>query len=370
MTAPLITLSVPVYGTESVLPELLSSLAGQSLFTDGKAGGAAVPFELLIVNDGSTEGFRLPEIIKPYKKALAALCGSVRILEHRKNLGTLEARRTSVLHARGKYSVFIDPDDSLPPDALKGLYTAALSSGARIVHGRAEYKLDLAFHDAEAEAGYTPENLARMDAKIKNVHTGFLKGTEILENFLLKGGHNGLVCGKLFFTELLRRAFEDIPHTFCTMAEGFLIYFFALLHAAGLHSPRGTDGLKDKLEVTAENKNGFSGNGGKEESLYYGIEEIVYTYRLGRGISSNREITSLDQWERACSAASVFTIIFSHLEEHPLTVPNAEKILLSLKDLCRSHMKMNLNHLQRVSPALQPEAKKILCEYWGEGIDC
>ncbi|MEL3912290.1 glycosyltransferase family A protein [Treponema pedis] len=70
MPVPLITLSVPVYGTESVLPELLDSLAGQSLFTDGKAGGAAVPFELLIVNDGSTEGFRLPEIIKPYKKAL------------------------------------------------------------------------------------------------------------------------------------------------------------------------------------------------------------------------------------------------------------------------------------------------------------
>ncbi|WP_244870299.1 hypothetical protein [Treponema pedis] len=122
------------------------------------------------------------------------------------------------------------------------------------------------------------------------------------------------------------------------MAEDLLIYFFILLHAA--------------------------------DSRYYGTEDIVYTYCLGRGISSNREITSLDQWERACSAASVFTIIFSHLEEHPLTVPNAEKILVSLKDLCRSHMKMNLNHLQRVSPALQPEAKKILCEYWGEGIDC
>ncbi|WP_353934585.1 glycosyltransferase family 2 protein [Treponema pedis] len=130
--APLITLSVPVYGTESVLPELLDSLAGQSLFTDGKAGGVAVPFELLIVNDGSPDGTLLPKIIKPYKKALAALCGSVRILEHRKNLGTLEARRTACLHASGTYTVFADSDDSLPPDSLALLIKAALASGAGI----------------------------------------------------------------------------------------------------------------------------------------------------------------------------------------------------------------------------------------------
>ena len=48
---PLISLSVPVYGTEGSLPALLDSvLAQEPLLADTKAGG--LPVEVIIVHDG------------------------------------------------------------------------------------------------------------------------------------------------------------------------------------------------------------------------------------------------------------------------------------------------------------------------------
>ncbi|AGT45155.1 glycosyltransferase family 2 protein [Treponema pedis] len=129
---PLLRFPFPFTERKAFYRNCSGSLAGQTLFTGGKAGGADAPFELLLVNDGSPDGALLPKIIKPYKKILASSGGSVRILEHRKNLGLVEARRTACLHASGTYTVFADSDDSLPPDSLALLIKAALASGAGI----------------------------------------------------------------------------------------------------------------------------------------------------------------------------------------------------------------------------------------------
>lgn len=115
---PLISLSVPVYGTEGSLPALLdsvlaqaplpisnggqnrslrislkNSLFGHSHVADAKAGH--LPVEVIIVNDGSPAGGSLPTILKPYKKKFKAAGIPLILLEHSKNLGLVEARRTA-----------------------------------------------------------------------------------------------------------------------------------------------------------------------------------------------------------------------------------------------------------------------------------
>ena len=157
MNNPLISLSVPVYGTESFLPALLDSILAQS-FSAGSAGKDGVffstdevplrslrfpPIEILIVNDGSPGGSFLPKILKPYKKKFKNFGIHMTLLEHSKNLGLVEARRTLVNAARGDYVFFIDPDDTLPPDALLNFYDGLLVSGgenpadaADIIHGK------------------------------------------------------------------------------------------------------------------------------------------------------------------------------------------------------------------------------------------
>jgi len=361
--APLISLSVPVYGTESSLPALLDSVLEQGLLLssvndslifnpkktlrslrplrlnkkDKTSDQAGCPLiEILIVNDGSPAGGSLPKILKPYKKKFKAFGIPLILLEHSKNLGLVEARRTAVQAASGACLCFADSDDTLPPDAFLHFYNGLLASGsgsladaADIIHGKAEYKA--AFSDEEAPL-YKKAPLAEMEENIKKVHIGPLKGDDILNSFLLKGEHSSFLWGKLFRTEAVKAAFDDIPHTFCTMGEDLLIYFFILLHARS----------------------------------YFGIEEAVYNYHIGTGISSNQEIKDLARWEKACTAASVFAVIFSYLEEHPFNSPNAEKLTAALQNRCKTALLQNIRHLKRVIPSLRAEAYAILCDYWGE----
>ncbi len=316
-----ISLAVPVYGTASFLPALLDSILEQS----------QTPTELIIVNDGSPDTKPLKKTLKAYKKPFSKSKIKINLIEHHKNLGTLESRRTAVINTKCKYIFFADPDDTLTPNALEDLYETAISSSADIIHGKMDYKLDISESDKNEK---TEAVIAELDEDIKSVYTGILENEEIIENVLLKNAHNSFLCAKLFKTEPLLQAFAEIPYTECCMAEDFLIYFFVMLKA----------------------------------KRYIGIDKIVYNYYLGRGISSNKEITDLTKWEKACTAASVMTIILSYLEEQPFQSDNKAELMQALQNISLSRLQMNLKHLGRVAPAIKAEARQILYDYWGEEL--
>lgn len=101
---PLITIIVPVYNTEAYLPRCLDSILGQS-FTD---------YELLLVDDGSTDGS-------------GAICDSyaekdkrVRVF-HKENGGVSSARNLGIDNSQAEWLYFVDSDDELLPDGLKTL---------------------------------------------------------------------------------------------------------------------------------------------------------------------------------------------------------------------------------------------------------
>ena len=308
---PPVSLCVPVYGTEGLIGRFLDSILAQK---------DAPLFETIIVNDGSPGTKELQSIVKIYTKRFKAQWLPFVFLEHGKNLGTLEARRTAANAASGEYLAFADPDDELPSSALRILYEAASASSADIVHG------------AGAVCGMEGEPDARIAAfvrKAQNVYEGVLAGGEILRKFIVESAYNGFVWGKLFRTALVQKAYGEIPFTYCTMAEDMLLYFFIALHA----------------------------------DRYLGIPDTVYKYRINTGISSRRRITGLTGWEKVCSAASVFTIIFSYLDEHPAI---GSEIREAVRDLGRAHYADNLKQLEVcVVPSLQEEARAMLAEWWG-----
>ena len=334
MKAPRITLSVPVYGTESSLPSFFDSVLEQTVFDGagtctGTSAGTCTdfPLEIIIVNDGSPTGALLPKIVRRYTKEFTKRGCSLATEEHRKNRGLFEARRTCVLSASAPYTLFADPDDTLTPCALEKLYAAALFSGAGIVHGRAE----LSVQEPALKSGENAAVFTRFSETVRRVHEGFLEGTAVSDDFFLAKGHTSFLWAKLFRTELLRKAYEEIPHTFCIMAEDLLLYFFVL----------------------------------QQTPSYLGITDTVYRYNNDTGITSKSPITDLARWEKACSASSVFTVIFEYLHRHPID----EKHEAALRELCGSHLRMNLRQLKAcVEPSLQEEAYKILCDYWGESL--
>lgn len=96
---PKLSVIVPVYNVEKYLNQCIDSILEQT-FSD---------FELIIVNDGSTD--RSGEICDKYAQADIR----VRVI-HTENRGVVDARRTGVNYAHGEYATFVDSDDWIDPD--------------------------------------------------------------------------------------------------------------------------------------------------------------------------------------------------------------------------------------------------------------
>ena len=107
---------VPIYNAEPYLQACIDSALAQ---TNGD-------FELLLVDDGSTDGS-------------GAICDAaaetdvrVRVL-HGVNRGPIAARRAGIMEARGAYTLFADADDLLLPEALATVSACIDGTGADFV---------------------------------------------------------------------------------------------------------------------------------------------------------------------------------------------------------------------------------------------
>ena len=104
--AMILSIVVPVYNVEQYLPKCLESLLDQDLSKD--------EYEIVLVDDGSTDGSG--EICDEF----ALKEGNVKVV-HQKNQGLSVARNVGTQVAKGKYIQYVDSDDYLHPDVLKGL---------------------------------------------------------------------------------------------------------------------------------------------------------------------------------------------------------------------------------------------------------
>ncbi len=100
----LLTIIIPVYNTAPYLPDCLTSILGQT-FSD---------FELLLINDGSTDGSGT--ICDEYAKK----DNRIRVF-HKGNGGVSSARNLGLDNARGEWIYFVDSDDELLPGGLQTL---------------------------------------------------------------------------------------------------------------------------------------------------------------------------------------------------------------------------------------------------------
>ncbi|MDO4615699.1 MAG: glycosyltransferase, partial [Lachnospiraceae bacterium] len=115
---PLISVIVPVYGTEELFDRCMDSLLSQSL----------KELEIVVVDDGS--GGDIRERIKP---RLAD--PRVRFFSNDHNQGLIRARVRGLREARGKYVAFADSDDYVSFDFYRAMFFRAEETGADIVVG-------------------------------------------------------------------------------------------------------------------------------------------------------------------------------------------------------------------------------------------
>lgn len=119
--APKISVVVATFNRQESLKGLLESLTKQTLSAD--------QFEVVVVNDGSTDG--TVEVLRQYLSRFRRL----EILDL-KNQGPGGARNAGARKARGKYLAFTDDDCLTAPDWLEQLVRVFERTGAVGVQGR------------------------------------------------------------------------------------------------------------------------------------------------------------------------------------------------------------------------------------------
>ena len=104
---PEISVIVPVYNAELYLKPMLDSVLQQSFKN----------FELIIINDGSTDGSQ--DIIDQYQKKDSRIKAY-----QQENQGQSAARNNALQYVKGKFTAFLDADDVIAENYLESLYHA------------------------------------------------------------------------------------------------------------------------------------------------------------------------------------------------------------------------------------------------------
>ena len=307
-----ITVCIPVYNTEVALVKCLESIGGQS-FTD---------FEVILVNDCSPikKEISVKTVFEEFTKTHPKI--NIKLIEHSKNKGCIEARRTAVELCQTEYLTFIDSDDELYPNSLQDFYDKAVLSQADIVHGLAKVNT----------AQNISEEIKTKLLEIQSlIHVGLLKNTSMLNSFFVECKYNGCLWGKLFKTEIVKKAFLQMPQMYCIMGEDLCISFF--------------------INYFAKSYFGFN-------------DSYIYKYNFINGITTPKKITDLTVFEKCCSAASIFTVLYMFLQENSLP----PEYLRRTQEHCVFYLNNNLSTLKNVVPQLYNEAHAVLCDYWGESL--
>lgn len=183
----LITIVVPIYGTEQYLPQCLDSLLAQE----------HEELEILCVDDCT------PDNAVDVVRAYAAHDPRVTLLSHTVNQGLGPARNTGIRVAKGELIGFLDSDDWIDPQMYRMLHEVMMRDDADIVQSSARRMSD------GRDIGSYPQSAGMRDQFV--LHSMFGEDPKLV----------GAAWNKLYKTKLFRDneiyyppiLFEDVATT-------------------------------------------------------------------------------------------------------------------------------------------------------------
>lgn len=200
---PTVSIIVPIYNAAAYLCRCIDSILAQE-YTD---------FELILVNDGSTDGSGA--ICDTY----AARDSRVHVI-HKKNTGVSDTRNIGISHAIGTYLQFLDSDDWITPDATRLMVRAAT-----------EHRCDLVITDFYRVVG---ERVAR---KGDIEEDGVLTKEEFAAHMMEAPAdfYYGVLWNKLYRRDLVEK-YELRMDTSVSWCEDFLFNLEYILHANSFYA--------------------------------------------------------------------------------------------------------------------------------------
>lgn len=203
---PKLSVIVPVYNTEKYLRECIDSILAQT-FTD---------FELILVDDGSTDGSGA--ICDEY----AAKDPRIQVI-HQQNGGAAVARRSGVRIAQGEYITFVDSDDWIDKD----MYRVMLSWEPADILICNMYK--------HTNAGlYELESYIKPGSYDKQMLTENLYSVMLFDYDKCQPALAPSLCNKVIRADIIRNVIENIAVNI-TYGEDALCSYGCLLNAEQIY---------------------------------------------------------------------------------------------------------------------------------------
>ena len=227
-----VSVVVPVYNVERLLPRCLDSLLGQTL----------EEIEIVCVNDASPDSSA--EVLARY----AASDNRLRIITKTVNEGPMMARKTGYENARGQYFCFCDSDDYMPPEALSDLYRLATATGADIAVGEMNLENDSGRHVTRPRQHVAGANADNYLKAILNWTTCSLCGSLFRRSLFDHTDYETFMRhsfsdDRLVLTQLLTLKNPSVAVT------GSPTYYYCLNHASITRKPLTEKALTEQLKA-------------------------------------------------------------------------------------------------------------------------
>lgn len=306
-----VSIIIPVYNVEPYLRQCLDGVLGQTFSN----------FEVLLVNDGSTDnsGF----ICQEY----ARLDSRFKYFE-KENGGVSDARNYGLDLAQGDYITFLDADDFLFEDHLEKLYIATTLSDADIMIG--------GYSRFDGSDFYFYKDHFKRDSLISFTST---QAIQFLDSMLdIQFFNFSTACGKLF----KRTLFKELRFPLGLYAENQFIMWKLYLNAESIYAFNGDS------YVYRSNNEGLSS--------VFSVEHLDYIDALEERIKSTKDLEGIDINLSFNMYRYVLQRILGQLEEHDY-IDEAQEV----------REKLELTE-QGQYPFLSDEVKEIEVENGGELI--
>lgn len=275
-----ISVIVPVYNTEKYLKKCIDSILNQSF----------EEFEIIIINDGSTDGSLA--IIEEYQAKYDNI-----VVINKQNEGQGVARNKALEISKGEYIAFVDSDDYIECTMLQSMYTKSLKNDLDIVVCNYKF-VDINGHRIR------DDNILLNDNEI-------IDKMECIKRFLVTNEIEGFSWNKLFKKQLFDTTnirypegmkYEDIPTIVSVLVnanrigfinEEFYNYFLRENSTVSTKTKKNTeDYVKAYFMVGDILEKNFNDRFQNEYDYFYSsrIVNIVYEFLK---INSNREENKL-----------------------------------------------------------------------------
>lgn len=286
-TGPRISIVIPVYNQEAYIEECLGSILAQTLGD----------FEVVMVDDGSTDGTM--EIVG----RLVSDDDRFKVISYGENRGTSQARKDAVLATRGKYVMFVDPDDTLSPDACAVALDAIEEAGVDILQFGTSV-INCGVNDAACHR--FSEHCAPYGARIDADTLFFACLDEKLFNFNL--------WNKIYDGGVVRRAFAEVKDGYYPKAQDFYAFVIIAYFAKS----------------------------------YASVSTPLYNYCFGRGITGKRSIT-LDRFSKITTQMHIVEQLYLFFDkQYPEDIAKYTDVLMSRGRMLFNEMLANYTYVENV----------------------